>query len=150
TQNKYIRMCKITHMNINRSTRPMKTLIIISLFLSVSISTFSQKTDKEVVEFVSQATTKQLVDESTELLMNGRYRMAIIVAEKLIEKEPSNSNFIYRKGYALSKQSEQIDEAILLLQSVSENTTKKYDASSAKEDKAPIDALYHLASCYHQ
>jgi len=127
----------------------MKAFVILCSSLLLSIFAFSQKTDQEVIDFVNQATTKQLVNKSTELLMNGRYRMAIIVADKLIEKEPSNSNFIYRKGYALSKQAEQIDEAIVLLQSIADNTTKKYDASSEKETKAPIDVLYHLASCYH-
>ncbi len=127
----------------------MKKFILLSFSFLISVAAISQDTDAEVVDFVKDASAKQLVNKSTELLMNGRYRMAIIVADKLIEKEPSNSNFIYRKGYALSQQAEQIDEAIKLLERVVDNTTKKYDASSEKETKAPIDALFHLASSYH-
>lgn len=127
----------------------MRKLITFGLILFASLTVTGQKTDSEIINFVGDASIKQLVNENTELLMNGRYRMSLIVADKLIEKETTNANFIYRKAYALSQQSEEIDEAIVLFESIIDRTTKKYDASSAKEKNAPIDAFYHLASCYH-
>lgn len=128
----------------------MKKLILFTaVVLASSMTLYAQKTDQEIIEFAQTASTKQLLKKNTDLLMDGRYRMSIVVADKLIESSPGNSNFLYRKGYALSQQSINYEEAINLLEKVKDNTTLKYNASSDKETQAPIDALYHLASCYH-
>ena len=127
----------------------MKKLITVCLIYCFSLSVFAQKTDSEIIAFIDDASVKQLVNKNTELLMNARYRMALIVSEKLIEKDAQNANFKYRKGYALSQQAEKIKEAIEQLEKITDQTTKKYNASSHKETKAPIDTYYHLASCYH-
>lgn len=127
----------------------MRKLTLILLLFVLNSVVYGQKTDKEILEFVNDGSVSQLVNKNTELLMAGRYRMAILVSAKLIEKEPNNHNFVYRHGYALAQQNIAYTEAINLLEKATQNTTLKYNASSNKETAAPIDAFYHLASCYH-
>jgi outer membrane protein OmpA-like peptidoglycan-associated protein len=126
-----------------------KLLPFLFLFL-VSGSLIGQMTREEVLEFCTKASLKKLVETNNELLIIGSYNNSIIIADKLLEHNNTNANFNYRKGYALSQGNIDLPKAVHYLTLGTQSITKKYNASSTKENSAPVDVYYHLANVYHK
>jgi outer membrane protein OmpA-like peptidoglycan-associated protein/tetratricopeptide (TPR) repeat protein len=125
-----------------------KIVCIVVLFLSLT-STWAQKNEAEFVKFLETASNNELLRKNTELLLFHNYYQSIRVIDKLLAKEPDNANFNYRKGYALLNSQSDFTLPLPFLEIAVANTTKVFDASTAKESDAPRDAIYYLAKCYH-
>lgn len=126
----------------------LKVVLFIGLFFSV-LTTHSQFTDEQIEKFVTTANKKELVQRNTILLNDGFYYQSTIVADKLLEGEPDNSNFNYRKGYALLKLSVEFHNAKPHFLKAVNSTSKNYDVFSENEKSAPVDSYYYLGRCYH-
>lgn len=134
----------------------MKKSIFNHLLRLVFITFFSvtfvqgQYTDEELQMIIKNSTNSKLVKLNSELLLKGMYKQASIIAEDLVRKEPSNSNFQYRLGLSYLNFHPEINKPILPLRKATDNITTKYDASSEKETSAPSDALYYLGKAEHR
>lgn len=122
------------------------------LFLAFTISSLTasaQFTDEQIEEFVKTASPRDLVTRNSTLLMDGFYHQSIIVSNKLLELEPDNSNYNYRKGLALLNLSTNYISAKPYLKKAVITTSKNYDYFSANEKGAPFDSYFYLAKCLH-
>ena len=128
----------------------MKKIVLLSTAILFAISNlYSQMTDQQLETFVESASQKELVQKNTLLLLDGFFKKSLIVADKLLEIEPNNANFNYRKGYALLKAVGGFKEAIPHLEIAITNSSKIYDVFSPKEKNSSIDSYYYLGRCYH-
>lgn len=128
----------------------MKNIITLIFVGFISLPTlFAQFTDSQIEEFVETASKKNLIKRNTTLIMNGYYYQSSIVADKLIELEPDNANFNYRKGYAAFQKSVDHNLAKPFFRKAVLNVSKEYDPYSNKEETAPIDAYFYLGRCFH-
>lgn len=130
-------------------TNMKKLALLITAFLFVSSSLFSQMTDEQLKTFVMSASQKELVQKNTLLLLDGFYKKSLIVADKLLENEPENANFNYRKGYALLKAVGGYEEAIPHLEIAIKKASKIYDVFSPREENSSVDSYFYLGRCYH-
>lgn len=112
-------------------------------------SLFSQMTDEQLKTFVETASTKDLIQKNTLLMLDGFHSKSIIVVDKLLEKEPDNANFNYRKGYALFKSTGGYEDAVPYLEKATKKASKIYDIFSSNEDDASVDSYFYLGRCYH-
>jgi hypothetical protein len=138
---------KVLILNSN-SSHTMKVLVglIVSFILNL---TFGQFTETQLKEFVKTASTKELVETNTILLLDGEYNLSLIVADKLLEIDPQNANFNYRKGFAMIRISTDNYNALPFLEKAANKASKIYDGMSPKETRAPIDSYFYLGRCYH-
>lgn len=128
----------------------MKKIALLTTALIFTISNlFSQMTDQQLETFVLSASKKDLVQKNTLLLLDGFFKKSLIVADKLLEMEPKNANFNYRKGYALLKAVGGHKEAIPYLEIAIKETSKIYDVFSPKEENSSVDSYFYLGRCYH-
>ena len=118
-------------------------------FVLVGLPALSQFTDEQIEEFVSTANKRELIQRNTVLLNDGFYHQSIIVANKLLEGEPENSNFNYRKGYALLKLSVEYQNAKPHFLKAVKSTSRNFDVFSENETNAPVDSYFYLGRCYH-
>lgn len=126
----------------------MKTLLTLSL-LTLTFCSFSQMTELEVRQMVNKADEQQLVFESSRMLQENYYYHAEIVVDKLLSMKPQSPNYNYKKGFIVLDSRSDFETAMRHLEIAITNTNKNYDAYSAKEESAPVDAYFHLARCYH-
>jgi outer membrane protein OmpA-like peptidoglycan-associated protein/tetratricopeptide (TPR) repeat protein len=109
----------------------------------------SQMTDEQLKDFVKTATKKELVDKNTKLLMDVALYQSVVVIDRLLEMEPDNANFHYRKGYALLHMSTNHSLSLPFLTRAMQSTSKNYDMFNYKEVNAPYDSYFYLARCHH-
>lgn len=128
----------------------MKNLhsLLALLFLVPSV-VFSQMTDEQVEQFIETATPREMIQKNTLMLMDGFYHQSIMVIDELLKDAPDNSNYNYRKGYALFHSVSDYSEAIPYLKKAEKNTSTIYDMFSPNEDDAPVETYYYLGRCYH-
>ncbi len=122
-------------------------LLFSSLFISLSLT--AQKTDDEVLMFINTSSEDELVRENSAMIQENFLYQAEMVANKLITLNPESANYNYRKGYLLMRVQHNYAGAVSYLEKAVTNTDVNFDSYSSKEKSAPIDALYHLATCYH-
>ena len=127
----------------------MKQIVSILLLAMLSFSSYSQYTEKELTDIINNSSAGQLVRENTQLLLVKIYSQSIRIADKLLQTDTENANYNYRKGYALLYSNSDYSVALPYLIKANKSVSKNYDGSSATEKNAPIDAVYHLAHCYH-
>ncbi|MEX1193076.1 MAG: hypothetical protein WEA99_13995 [Brumimicrobium sp.] len=128
----------------------MKNIGLLFVMLLCSFSSlFSQMTDEQLKTFVETASTKDLIQKNTLLMLDGFHSKSIIVVDKLLEKEPDNANFNYRKGYALFKSTGGYEDAVPYLEKATKKASKIYDIFSSNEDDASVDSYFYLGRCYH-
>jgi outer membrane protein OmpA-like peptidoglycan-associated protein len=125
----------------------MKKLIV--LFTLIPTLLIGQYSDKELAKLLETSTPGQLLRENSEMLLQENYHQSVLIANKLLEGEPENANYNYRKGYALLKYKSDFTESLPHLEKAVKNVKKVYDASSEKETGAPVDVYYWLGKCYH-
>lgn len=92
---------------------------------------------------------KDLILASTDALLQGNWYHASLIGDKLVEMEPTNSNFNYRKGRAVLELTSDPAVALPFLIKGANSITAKYNAQSANESSAPADVIYYLAKCFH-
>ena len=74
---------------------------ILYLFLIISSFSSAQMTDQQIKAMVRTATEPELIIESSSLIIEKRLYQAEIVVDKLLELDPTNANYNYRKGFLL-------------------------------------------------
>jgi tetratricopeptide (TPR) repeat protein len=128
----------------------MKNLrLLITLLFFVPVFAFSQMTDEQVKRFVETATPREMIQKNTLMLMDGYYHQSIIVIDALLKESPENSNFNYRKGYALFNSVSDYSKTIPFLKKAETNISSVYDMFSPNEVDAPVETYFYLGRCYH-
>lgn len=131
--------------------RSLKLLIFLSTVL-LSYSSYGQLsalTEEEVRDMAANDNESQLVMQASNLTQEGYLYYAEILVDRLLEINPSSSNYNYRKGFLCLDIRKDYLHAIPFLEKAVLNTDPNYDMYSAKEESSAVDALFHLAACYH-
>lgn len=123
--------------------------LILSAFLICSSYSFSQMNEAEVKNMVLEASEKKLLVENSRLLQENFFHYADIVIDRLLEMNPENLNYHYRKGFILLYKSKDYTNAIKYLTRATATISKNYDMYSSSEVGAPADVFYHLGVAYH-
>ena len=126
----------------------MNKLIFLLTFFVSTLSVFSQMTDEQLNEFIKNAKKSELVVKNTEMNLDGLFYQSDKIADRLLEIDPDNPNFNYRKGYALLYLTLDHRKAAPFLKKASRKVTKNYDIYSANESRSPLEVHYFLASVY--
>lgn len=111
--------------------------------------TFAQYTEEQLQDKLKSTSEQELVTENSQLLQEGYLYQAGLFADRLLELNPSSSNYNYRRGFIYLEMSRDFVHALPLLEKAALSVDKNFDMYSANEKSAPTDALYHLAHCYH-
>lgn len=127
----------------------MKFLTLLIVFFFTVFVVKSQLTDEQLIDFVNSASTKKLIERNSQLLMDRYYHQSLIVVDKLLEEDPENPNYNYRKGFAVIKLNNDHEKALPHFQQAEKNVSKTYDAFSARDKSAHIDTYFYLGHCYH-
>ena len=125
-------------------------LTIISLLLTIlPLSLFGQMSEEKVREMVETASEQEMVIACSQMMQENYFFYAEIIADKLLTIKPQSSNYNYRKGYLVLAIRQDFEVAMRHLQLAIRDTDKNFDMFSHREESAAIDAIYHLARCYH-
>lgn len=127
----------------------MRKLIVVITAFCISISAWTQYTESELKSILDNSSPSELLRENTQSLLLANYYQSILMIDKLLEKDPENANYNYRKGYALLFSQSDFTIPLPYLEKAIKNITKTYDASSEKETGAPYDTYYYMGKCYH-
>jgi len=77
----------------------MKRLSAILFILAISTISRAQFTETEVRNMTTQASEQELVIQCSRFLQENFYHFAEIITNRLIELDPDNANYQYRKGF---------------------------------------------------
>lgn len=111
---------------------------------------FGQLSPERLEKLLSSGSVKELIEANTEQMIQGSHYHAMLLANKLVEMEPDNANFNYRKGRSMLAMGNTPESIMPFFLKGASEVNRTYDAISPKEKSAPTDALYWLALCYHQ
>jgi tetratricopeptide (TPR) repeat protein len=111
-----------------------RLLFLISILFSTTL--FSQDISDEEKMFI----------QSRQLLAMRQIEEAIPSLETLYNLNPENANYNFLLGAAYRELGKNRASAIFHLNKAVSNVTEQYDASTFKEDKAPILTYYYLAT----
>ncbi len=126
----------------------MKYILIALLIVSNSV-VYSQYNESELTNLINNSSEKTLVNEATLLLTQGFYYQSERITDKLLTIDPTSANYNYRKGFLVILTKSNFLQAIEYLEKAVPTINLNYDMSSPNEKKASLDALFHLATCYH-
>ncbi len=126
----------------------MKHLLLLSI-CSLPFIFLSQLTETEVREMANSSNESELVFESSRMLQDGYFYQSEILVDKLLEKQPENSNYNYRKGFIVLESRKNYIQAITYLEKAVKDVDKNYDMFGANEKSASIDAYFWLGKAYH-
>lgn len=120
-------------------------------FISLLIAqfAFSQMSAERLQQLIETGSKRELVQTNTDFLIQGNFYQASLIADKLVQMEPDNSNFNYRMGRSMMSLSSVPSLALPYLIKGATATRKNYDAQSPNEKSAPYDVYYFLGKCYH-
>jgi outer membrane protein OmpA-like peptidoglycan-associated protein/tetratricopeptide (TPR) repeat protein len=127
----------------------MNSRLFLILLLFISTLSYSQKTEPEIRELAKNGSESEILSQCSQLLQNNFLYLAEILADRLLEFQPNNSNYHYRKGYLVLIARTDYEKALPYLTKAIEKTTNSYDLFSTREKNAPTDAIFYLARCYH-
>ncbi len=122
--------------------------ILILFFVSPKIL-FSQYTDEKLQSVLLTAREQDLVVENSRMMQEEYIYHASLIADKLLLIDPESCNYNYRRAYLYLELSSDYIKALPLLEKAVVDVDENFDMYSANEKSAPIDALFHLARCYH-
>lgn len=131
-----------------RTTMSRLRTLLLLLLLAPSF-TFAQMEKARLQEMLNKSSEQQLVVTCSELMQEGYYYQAGIICDKLLTYQPNSSNYHYRRGFIYLEMSQDFGSAIPHLEKAVTNIDKNWDAFSANEQSAPIDALYFMGRAYH-
>lgn len=106
-------------------------------------------TEEMVREIAATAKEPELVMHSSTLTQEGYLYYAEILADRLLEVNPQNPNYHYRKGFLMLEIRKDYEGAIPHFQMAIQDVNHNFDMYSHRETSSPPDAFYHLAYCYH-
>lgn len=124
-------------------------LLLTYIFLGIYMSAHAQFTNEQIEGFIQNGDKQELIEKSTFTLLDNHFYQSTLLVNKLLELEPDNANFNYRKGYLMLMSNSDYTLIKPFLEKAVTKISKNYDAFSSKETGAPIDAYYHLGRCYH-
>ncbi|MFT5861044.1 MAG: tetratricopeptide (TPR) repeat protein [Flavobacteriaceae bacterium] len=129
----------------------MKSILTVTalIFLAISKNVSAQLSEPEVRELVANSSESQLIMQTSNLTQEGYLYYAEIACDRLLEINPESSNYNYRKGFLILDIRKDYVGAIPYLEKAILDIDKNYDMYSHKETSAAVDAIYHLAQCYH-
>ena len=130
----------------------MKKFSLILVFLAtfvVSLNSFSQFSEIEVKNVISQASEKELVVECSRMLQENFFHFADLITDQLLKMNPESANYKYRKGFIELTMRQDYLKAIELFSAASGSIDKNYDMYSTKEGAVPADIFYHLGRAHH-
>lgn len=127
----------------------MKKIINLLVLSLLPYLGMAQLTEHEVRQMTQNATEQELVVECSRMLQEGYFYFSEIVVDRLLQINPKNANYHYRKGYIILDSRSDFEAALPYLIYASSSVNRNYDMYSAKETSAPTDVFYHLARCYH-
>lgn len=127
----------------------MNQIITTVALLLLPLLTFAQYTEEQLQDILKNSSEQTLVTENSQMLQEGYLYQAGLVADRLLELNPTSSNYNYRRGFVYLEMSRDFVKALPLLEKAVLSTDKNFDMYSAGEKSAPTDAIYHLARCYH-
>lgn len=127
----------------------MKPISVLCFLFILQTNVTAQLTNEEIKKIISNSDETQLLKENSRLMFEGFHYQADMVMDKLIEFQPENPNYNYRKGFLLLEMKQDYKSAIPYLEKSITKTKKVFDAFSINEEYSPIDAYYHLGKCYH-
>jgi outer membrane protein OmpA-like peptidoglycan-associated protein len=126
----------------------MKLFYVALAFFSVH-TLFGQLSDERLSKLLSEGSIKELLDHNTDLMIQGNHYHAMLLANKLVEMDPDNANFNYRKGRSMLALGHAPESVLPFLIKGASQTIRVYNSASHTERNAPNDAYYWLAKCYH-
>ncbi len=106
-------------------------------------------TEDEVRKIATEGKESEVVMHSTSLMQDGYLYYSEILADRLLEINPQNPNYNYRKGFLMLEIRKDYEGAIPMFQKAVTDIDHNYDMYSHRETSCPPDAYYHLAMCYH-
>lgn len=126
---------------------------ILPLLLLLLAPTFASSQDEitelEVRQMATSANQNQLVMQASNFTQEGYSYFAEILVDRLLQLSPESPNYNYRKGFLCIDIRKDYVQAIPYLEKAILDTDPNYDMYSPKEESAPTDAMFHLATCYH-
>jgi outer membrane protein OmpA-like peptidoglycan-associated protein len=128
----------------------MKKIALATVCFYLQLIAFSQLSEADLDKLINDSNTGKLVRTNSEMLLNGAFKQSAKIAEELVRREPDNSNFQYRLGYAYLQFHPDIQKPLEHLRIAVQRTFKRYDASSEKETNAPYDAHYYYGWALHR
>ncbi len=135
----------------------MTTFLRLSLILTALLSgiSFAQEvnqsswTENGVKAIISKSTEAQLVNNASMYTQEGYLYFAEMIVDRLLEINPDNANYNYRKGFLLLETHRKYNEAIPFFIKATKDTHRDVDMFSTRDKRAPADVFYHLGRCYH-
>ncbi|MGJ8661522.1 MAG: hypothetical protein ACSHXL_05765, partial [Bacteroidota bacterium] len=128
----------------------MVNRFLILLMLTCTFMAQAQElTEKDIRAMVEKESEQKLLVQCSVLTQEGFSYYAEIIADKLLTFQPNSANYNYRKGQLMLDAHNDFEGAMKYLKIAVTDTKKNYDMYSSKEKSASVDALYHLARCYH-
>lgn len=124
-------------------------LLLTYMFLGIYMSVHAQFTNEQIDGFIQKGNKQEIIEKSTFTLLDKNLYQSTLLVNKLLEMEPDNANFNYRKGFLMLLSNSDYTLIKPILEKAVTKISKNYDAFSSKETGAPIDAYYHLGKCYH-
>lgn len=112
---------------------------------------FSQDdpTEEEIRLIAEKESEQRLTVKSYVLMQEGYSYFAEILTDKLLEYQPDNPNYNYRKGYLVLDGRKNANEALPYLEKGATNITVAPDFYSSKEKASPPDVYYYLGRAFH-
>ena len=126
----------------------MRKLLLLSFSIWI-FAGYAQNDTTRLTYLLEQAPEKEQLFECSNMMNDGYFYQANLLADKLLARQPNNCNYNFRKGYILMELHQDYVNALPFLEKAVEQTTKIWDQYSTTEQKAPTDALFVLARCYH-
>jgi len=127
----------------------LKSLIILFTCVLSGTVLFGQETEIDVRTKALSLSESQLLNEASRYTQDGFLYFAEILTDKLITIKPESPNYNYRKGFLALEIRKDYLGAIPYLEKAVTSVSANYDMYSTREEDAPTDAIFHLASCYH-
>jgi tetratricopeptide (TPR) repeat protein len=124
-------------------------VIIAALSLFITWNSYSQVTEDMVRKIAETADEPEMVMQNSTLMQEGYLYYAEILADRLLEMNPQNPNYHYRKGFLMLEIRKDYVGAIPHFAMATSDVDENFDMYSHKETSSPPDAFFHLATCYH-
>lgn len=125
------------------------TRILTTLLIVLSFTAFGQYKWDDLDKIIKKGNTKTLVTHNYKLLEQGFFYQAYLISTRLLEKDSTNHNFLFRHGFALINMTPNYNRALPYLEKAADSVNPKFDFLNYRETAAPIDAYYQLGYCYH-
>lgn len=123
--------------------------ITATLLISVTASFAQVITESEVRNIAANRSEAEVVMQNSTLLAEGYLYYAEILADRLLKYDPASPNYHYRKGYCMLSIRKDYEGAMPYFVMATTDVDKNADMFSPREKSAPVDAFFHLATCYH-